>query len=123
MLIFSLIMTIIISLTMIGFGFLFVKRPPKEINYIFGYRTSMSTKNQETWDFAHRYSGKVWIRSGVLTFIISIIFIFALKDFENYKQIMLMLFYLQLAMLLLVIPLTEIALRSIFDKNGNKKQM
>ncbi|MPN47188.1 hypothetical protein SDC9_194789 [bioreactor metagenome] len=83
----------------------------------------MSTKNQETWDFAHRYSGKVWIRSGALTFTISIIFIFALKDFENYKQIMLMLFYLQLGMLFLVIPLTEIALRSIFDKGGNKKQV
>lgn len=123
MLIFSLIMTIIMSLTMIGFGFLFIKRPPKEINSVIGYRTPMSTKNKNTWDFAHNYSGKVWIRSGIITAIISSVFVFALQNLKNYNQLMLILFYIQIAVLLLVIPLTEIALRKVFDKKGNRKQI
>jgi uncharacterized membrane protein len=108
---------------MIGFGFLFAKRPPMEINFVIGYRTSMSTKNKDTWNFAHRYAGKVWIRSGIITAIISVIFVFALQSCRNYSQLMLVLFYTQIAILLLVIPLTEIALRKTFDKNGNKKQI
>ncbi|WP_268051132.1 SdpI family protein [Clostridium ganghwense] len=52
--------TIIISFTMIGFGLLFMKKPPKEINSTFGYRTTMSSKNKDTWNFAHRYAGIVW---------------------------------------------------------------
>lgn len=121
MLAFSLIMTAIMSLSMIGFGFLFVKKPPKEINSVLGYRTPMSTKNKDTWDFAHRYSGSVWIRSGFIITIISLVIIFSLQGFRNYSHIMLMLFYVQIATLLLVIPLTESALRRTFDKNGIRK--
>lgn len=123
MLIFALIMTAIMSLSMIGFGLLFVKRPPGEINYSFGYRTPMSTKNKDTWNFAHRYAAKVWIRSGIITAIISVVFVFALQSCSNFNKLMLVLFYIQIAILLLVIPLTEIALRKAFDKNGNKKQI
>jgi uncharacterized membrane protein len=68
-----LIMTAIMSLTMIGFGFLLGKKIPKEINSIIGYRTTMSMKNRDTWEFAHKYSGKVWIRSGIITTIISVV--------------------------------------------------
>ncbi|MCY6372198.1 SdpI family protein [Clostridium ganghwense] len=37
-----------------------MKKPPKEINSTFGYRTTMSSKNKDTWNFAHRYAGIVW---------------------------------------------------------------
>ncbi|TCT17132.1 hypothetical protein EDC18_101430 [Natranaerovirga pectinivora] len=46
MLIISLIMTAIICLSMIGFGLLMVKKPPKEINALFGYRTAMHQKTR-----------------------------------------------------------------------------
>ena len=36
-----------------------MKKAPKEINSVFGYRTSMSMKNKDTWEFAHKYCGKV----------------------------------------------------------------
>jgi uncharacterized membrane protein len=123
MLIFSLIMTSLLSLTMIGFGLLFVRKAPKNINYIFGYRSALSMKNQETWIFAHKYAGKVWIISGVFTAIISVIVAIMLKDFKNYNTLMTILVYLQIVVLLLVIPLTEIALRKNFDKEGNRKKM
>jgi len=122
MLIFSLIMTTIMSLTMIGMGSLFLKNPPKEINSVIGYRTAMSSKNKDTWCFAHSYSGKVWLISGIITAILSVVFILALQNLKNYNQLMLVLFYLQMATLLLVIPLTEIALRKTFHKNGIRKQ-
>jgi uncharacterized membrane protein len=50
---------IMIDIVFIFFGFLFVQFPPKKINSFYGYRTKNSMKNQENWDFAHRYSGKM----------------------------------------------------------------
>ena len=38
------------------------KYPPKEINGIIGYRTTMSRKNMDTWKFAHDYCGKLWLK-------------------------------------------------------------
>ena len=58
--IFMLIMDLLLPFTMIGFGRYFMKKAPKEINSVFGYRTSMSMKNKDTWEFAHKYCGKVW---------------------------------------------------------------
>ena len=42
--IYMLIMDLILPFTMIGFGKYFIKKAPKEINGVFGYRTSMSMK-------------------------------------------------------------------------------
>ena len=55
--IFMLIMDLLLPFTMIGFGRYFMKKAPKEINSVFGYRTSMSMKNKDTWEFAHKYCG------------------------------------------------------------------
>ena len=38
--IFMLIMDLILPFTMIGFGKYFMKKAPKEINSVFGYRTT-----------------------------------------------------------------------------------
>lgn len=71
--IFMMIMSLLIPITMIGFGSHFIKNAPKDINYLFGYRTGMSMKNKDTWEYAHHYSGKIWRITGWVTLIISII--------------------------------------------------
>ena len=62
--IFMLVMDLLLPGLMIGFGKSFMKHPPTEINPGYGYRTTMSSKNQDTWDFAQRYMGKVWYQAG-----------------------------------------------------------
>lgn len=53
MFVFLLVMNSLIPVTMIIFGILWKSHPPKSINWAYGYRTSMSMKNNETWKFAH----------------------------------------------------------------------
>lgn len=120
--IFSLVMTALLSLSMIGFGSLFLRHPPKDINDIFGYRTAMSSKNQDTWDFAHKYSGKVWVISGIVSGVISFILLVSLRNNPVYGNIMAIIIFAQIAVLLLVIPITEIKLRKTFDKDGKRKE-
>ena len=63
---FCLCMDLLIPATMLMFGWIFQRRPPKRINGIYGYRTARSMKNQATWDFAHRTCGRLWSRLGLV---------------------------------------------------------
>ena len=70
--IFMVIMDLMIPFIMIVFGKIFLNNPPKEINQIYGYRTGRSMKNKDTWDFAHRYIGKIWLRDGLVLLPVSL---------------------------------------------------
>ena len=122
--IFMLVCNLLIPLTMIGFGSYFVNRAPKEINMIFGYRTSMSMKNKDTWIFAHHYCGKLWRLMGWILLGISIIaMLFVIgKEIDTVGIFSLIVIVLQSVIFLIVsIFPTEIALKKNFDKNGERK--
>ncbi|WP_315369405.1 SdpI family protein [Oribacterium sinus] len=58
---------------MLFFGWLLFRRTPKEINYVFVYRTKRSMRNEETWKFANQYFGKAWYLCGLLSVPLSVI--------------------------------------------------
>lgn len=123
--IFMLVMNLLTPLVMIIYGRVFEKKPPKiaRSKFAFGYRTVMSMKNEETWEYAHRFFGKLWFRFGIAVGLISIIvlFFFIGKDKDTVGFAGMIICYVQLvAMLLPVIP-TELAIRRRFDKYGNRK--
>lgn len=43
-----------------------LKFPPKKINFLYGYRTNSSMKNQERWDFAQKYAAKEMMITGLV---------------------------------------------------------
>ena len=47
--------------------------PPKKINWYYGYRTDLSMKNQNSWDFAQKYSSVQLIIAGCVIMIFSCI--------------------------------------------------
>ena len=51
---------LLMPLIMLIGGYCMYRKPPKEINGLVGYRTTMSKKNKNTWKFAHEYCGKLW---------------------------------------------------------------
>ena len=121
--IFMLCMILLVPLTMICFGRIFLKKPSKEINSIYGYRTPRSTKNIETWKFAHHYSGKLWFQWGVILLPLSILPMFFLlgKSTDEIGTWGSIICLLQIIPLVGVIFPTEAALKKTFDENGNKK--
>lgn len=120
---FMLLMDLLIPLTMIGFGRYFLIHAPKEINYIFGYRTSMSMKNKETWVFAHHYCGKIWYVGGIILLIITafVMLLIIGKEKGAVGTVGGILCLAQLIPLAGSIIPTETALRRTFDKDGNKR--
>ncbi|RRO13974.1 SdpI family protein [Flavobacteriaceae bacterium 14752] len=54
-------------------GLILLKNPPKEINWLYGYRSKTSMKNQKIWDFAQTYSAKVMMKLGLALIFISLL--------------------------------------------------
>jgi len=109
---------------MIGFGIYFIKSAgPKNINMLFGYRTPMSMKNNDTWEFAHVYCGNLWRRIGLIMLPVSAIAMFFLIGKENniIEIFALVIMGVQLVFLILPIIPTEMALRKNFDKYGERR--
>lgn len=111
---------LLIPFIMLFFGVLFIKHSPKDINGIYGYRTPMSVKNQDTWDFANQYMGKLWTKLGLIMLIISIILEF-LSVYKFMKNINSILIPIQIVVLIASIFPVEKALKKHFDENGNRR--
>ncbi len=120
---FVLLFDLMVPLVMIGFGKSFMKNPPTEINPGFGYRTTMSTKNKMTWDFAQRYAGKVWYKISRIMLPLSILpLLFVIgKEVETVGTVGFWVGMAQVAVMLGTIPVVEHALKKNFDKNGRRK--
>jgi len=122
-LIFMTVSNFLIPVFMIIYGKVFLKHPPKIINSIYGYRTTMSGKNQDTWDFAHQYCGKLWWKLGWIMFVVTVIAMLPLlgKDADSVGLWGGIFELVQGAVLIVSIFLTEKALRKNFDKDGNRR--
>lgn len=121
--IFMLAMGLLFSVVMILFGTMFMKSAPKKIDYIFGYRTDMSMKNRDTWEFAHKYIGKLWFRLGLLLIPITVIpMLFVIGNSENVvATVGLIVSFVNTVTLIIPIFFTEKALNRTFDKDGKRK--
>lgn len=121
--VFMLLMDLLIPLTMVGFGKLFMTKSPENINAVFGYRTTMSMKNKDTWEFAHKHCGKLWFKLGLALLPISVIpliFVFN-KETDIIGAVGGIVCVIQLVPLIGSIFPTEAALKKTFDKDGIRR--
>ena len=116
-------MNIMIPGLMLGFGWVFLHNPPKTINWGYGYRTSMSTKNQDTWDFAHQYAGKLWWKLGLLLLIPTILIHipFYGKSDDTVGTLCGIICTIQVIVLIISIIPVENALKKTFHNDGTRK--
>ncbi len=91
-------------------GFILFKNPPKAINWIYGYRTKTSMKNQNIWDFAQTYSAKVMMKLGLVLIVISFLGLIFTPRIE-----------IALMLTLIVIILSAILLVYLVEKKLKRK--
>lgn len=106
---------------MVFFGGLMMDHPPKTINGAYGFRTTMSMINQDTWDYAQVACAKRWRRWGrVLALITLIVLFFALRR-PTFADVLGIYTAFETAYLLASVAATEMDLRRTFDKEGRRK--
>ena len=121
----ALMITIfLLPLVMVICGMSYTKRGPKRITRLQGYRSKMSMKNRETWDFAHKNLGDLWFKLGApLLAVTSVVSLLVFR--ETTKQITTwccVIFVIQLVIMVLPVAYTEKALKENFDENGKWKK-
>ncbi len=123
---YMLFIDMIIPLTMIIVGLIFLKRTPKYSNNVFsfGYRSNMSVKNHVTWAFAHNYCGKLWLRCGIVLLPVSVIpLMFFIGDFVGTVGIVGgIVVAVHLVVMFASMFMTEAALKRNFDKVGRVRK-
>lgn len=113
---------LLLPLIMVIAGYFMYKHSPKDINGIIGYRTKLSMKNQETWDFAQKFCGKLWLKIGGIMLLLSIILQIPFKE-SNESTICwltVILETVQVIILIVSIVIAEKTLKNTFDKDGNR---
>lgn len=107
---------------MIFFGRTMMDHPPKTINAAYGYRTTMSMINQDTWDYAQVACAERWRKWGrILAFITLVVLIFALRR-PAFADVLGFYTAFETAFLLASVAATEIDLRRTFDAKGERRK-
>ena len=113
---FMTIVTLLIPMSMIIFGYRFTNKPPRKINMFHGYRTKRAMQNQETWRFAHHYVGKLWLTLGIILLLLSLIIMNAVVNADENLVALLALMVVLFQMIGMISPIyfTEKALKKHF---------
>ncbi len=121
---FMLVMDLLFPATMIGIGKSFQKAAPKDINSIYGYRTAMSMKNRDTWEFAHRHCGRLWFRLGLILLPVNLIpmLLVIWESRELVNIVGSVLCAIDTVIIIATIFPTEAALKKTFDQDGNRRE-
>lgn len=123
--IFMLKCVLILPVSMIITGIAYRKgNYPQKINSSFGYRTKMSMKNKETWEFAQKQFGKIWFLTGTVIFLPSVVPMLFVVD----KEIDFIGWFggaiVVIQVLFMIVPmiLTENSLKKQFDETKSKER-
>jgi len=104
---------------------LWKKHPPKEINWVYGYRTRRSSASQQAWDFAHAHFAKLAFRLGMILLIATAVAAaaaLAAASYEGLKAAALYSGLVQLIALWAPVFAVESKLRKEFDRDGRPKE-
>ena len=87
-------------------------------NVVCGAPDTRSMKNQETWDFANKYIGKLWFKCGMAIIVPSLIPMCLVygKDTDVVNLVGMVLIVTQTLLIIVTIPITEKALKNKFGK-------
>ena len=121
---FCLATVLLVPGVMLYFGRVFQIRPPRDINALYGYRTSMSGKNQKTWSYAHQVCGRLWWRLGIVLIPVGVVpFLFVIgEDVSVVGCRCAIVACVQVAVIVSTIIPVEIALHKKFDRYGREKE-
>ena len=101
-------------------GWFMWKHAPEKINKVIGYRTKRSMQNEDTWEFAHKFCGKLWWIMGWIVFALSAVVLipFCKSSYNTIGIVAGVIVGVQCVLLVMSYIPTEIALKKKFFDDG-----
>ncbi|RYF74690.1 MAG: SdpI family protein [Cytophagaceae bacterium] len=118
---------IIAPLIILICGLIFKKYPPKKINYLYGYRSSRSMLNDDTWVTANQLAARSLVISQAAIFVLSVLVFFLekyqiLNLFDTLTDIYPASMILSTVFALLPVFHVEYMLKKLFHEDGSRKK-
>ena len=115
--------SLLVPIIIISIGSYVRKCPPMQINAIYGYRTKLSMRNQDTWEFANIRFGRLAFKWGWIMLIVTIIVMLLVlyRSQEVISCVSLTVIALQVVPPIAIIPVVEQALKDNFNTDGSRK--
>lgn len=88
-----------------------------------GYRSAMAKSSKDAWKMAHDCIGILWTVFGAVMLVVTAFCMNWMLNYENIDLAAVILVFIQIVVV--VVPpvvITEIRLRKVFDKDGNRKE-
>ena len=114
----------VVPIILMMIGALTHSLPPRKINMLYGYRSPMSMKNQDTWDFAQDFFNNKIAILGVIQALLGVFAILASYILLP-AHIMLVAYIgcgLEVASIIVLGLVTEHQLNQYFNKDGTTKE-
>lgn len=118
---FLFICSLLVPLFMVIAGRKWSENPPTDINGTSGYRTTMSRLNQDTWNYAHKYWGRLNYILGIILIIVCTVILIFIKNNSDFESRVTYMVFNQIGIMVLTMIPTEIKLNQIFTKRGTRK--
>jgi len=116
----GLIALLFFHLFLVAFGFFWAFFPPKEPNYIFGFRTRRSSSSVEAWKYANGLFAKIFLAIAAVAFALQlgVFFVLGGSFAETFSAVT-----ATVTMVLVCIlgVLIQVLLCRKFDASGNAK--
>ena len=114
----NLVIGLLPPLVMLVIGIIWRRKPPARQSSGLAYRTALSERTQETWDFAHTHISRLWVRLGVVLSICTAILVYVWVK-ENFT-LLLWVMAGQMAFLCCSAFFVDMLLKAAFDENGHR---
>lgn len=114
---------LLVPTLLLVFGAILSRRPPKEANWSFGYRSPRSMASDEAWDFAQKLAGFLWFWTGAITFlsVLIVCLVMRIRSLSYMSSACLICMLAELFLLAVSYIVIEIILHRQFDKYGDRR--
>lgn len=112
------IVSLILPLGIVLYGYLYKNVASNKLNYFFGYKTEKTQLSKETWEYANKRVGSIWMKLGlVYTAIVIIMLTFFPSQRTKPSFIVIAL---ALIVSIVPFPIVQKELEEKFDEEGKE---
>ena len=118
------ISNILIPILITAAGYFMYKHTTKNINSFIGYRTPLSRKNKDVWEFSNKYCGKVMLITGSVLLILSVLvpLFFIHTDENTFSTFFTATALTEIGILICTLIPVNNKIKRTFDENGNRRK-
>ncbi len=121
---YMLILDLIIPCLMFLIGRYFLNTDPKKYVRILTYRTTMSMKNEDTWEFTHHHIGNLWRKCGmVMAPLAAAAMLFMIRSqHQTMFYFSIVVCCIEMIIMMGTLLSTSFVIWRYFDRDGNRYQ-